>query len=70
MTSANTDGNLHAYPVTTRWFHWINGLAIITLIFLGLMIMYAKTQGIPTDGKILLKQAHTLVGYVFVLNLL
>lgn len=73
MTPANIDDNLHGYPVwdrTTRWFHWINALAIIALIFLGLMIMSAGTLGIPTDGKILLKQVHTYVGYVFVLNLL
>lgn len=70
--SPNSEDNLHSYPVwdrTTRWFHWLNALAIIILIFLGLMIMNTKTLGIPTDGKILLKQAHTLVGYAFVLNL-
>lgn len=67
------DSLLHSYPVwdrTTRWFHWLNAIAIITLIFLGFAILNTKTLGIPTDGKILLKQTHTLVGYLFVLNLL
>ncbi len=64
--------NLKEYPVwdrTTRWFHWINALAIIGLIGVGLVILYAKTLGVSTDGKILLKTIHVYIGYVFCLNL-
>jgi len=63
---------LKEYPVwdrTTRWFHWINALAIIGLIGVGLVILYAKTLGVSTDGKILLKTIHVYIGYVFCLNL-
>ncbi|MDZ7736002.1 MAG: cytochrome b/b6 domain-containing protein [Gammaproteobacteria bacterium] len=72
MPENSSNSDLHSYPVwdrTTRWFHWINALSILILIFLGVMILNVKTLGIPTDGKILLKQAHVLTGYIFVLNL-
>ncbi len=54
----------------TRWFHWINVLCIITLMGLGIVILNDGALGVTNDGKILLKETHTLVGYVFVLNLL
>lgn len=54
----------------TRWFHWINVLTVFGLVGLGLVILNAKTLGISTPGKILLKEAHVWVGYVFVVNLL
>ncbi|EDN69720.1 Cytochrome B561, bacterial [Beggiatoa sp. PS] len=63
---------LKEYPVwdrTTRWFHWINALAIIGLIAVGLVIFYGKKLGVSTDGKILLKIIHVYIGYVFCLNL-
>jgi Ni/Fe-hydrogenase 1 B-type cytochrome subunit len=63
---------LKEYPVwdrTTRWFHWINVLAILGLIAVGLVIFYAKELGVSTDGKILLKTIHVYIGYVFCLNL-
>ena len=73
MNSINTlSDNLKEYPVwdrTTRWFHWINALAIIGLVGVGLVILYAKTLGVSTDGKILLKTIHVYIGYVFCLNL-
>ena len=53
----------------TRWFHWINVLAVLGLIGLGLVILNADALGIATQGKILIKEAHVWVGYVFVCNL-
>lgn len=53
-----------------RLFHWVNVLAITLLIFIGLIIFNAKTLGVSTDGKVLLKTIHVLVGYVFAINLL
>ncbi len=53
----------------TRWFHWINVLAVLGLIGLGLIMLNGKALGISTQGKILLKEAHVWVGYVFVCNL-
>ncbi len=53
-----------------RVFHWLNVLAILTLIILGLFILNGKAFGVSQDGKILLKTIHTLAGYVFISNLL
>jgi len=39
-------------------------------IAVGVVILNAKTLGIPNDGKILLKTVHVWIGYVFALNLL
>lgn len=53
-----------------RLFHWLNVIAITLLIVIGLIIFNAKFFGISTEGKILLKTIHVLVGYVFATNLL
>jgi Ni/Fe-hydrogenase 1 B-type cytochrome subunit len=54
----------------TRWFHWINVLCVLTLMAFGIVILNASALGVSTDGKILLKEMHTWVGYLFVVNLL
>lgn len=54
---------------TTRWFHWINVLCVLTLIGIGLVILQGSALGIGNDGKIVLKTLHVYVGYVFALNL-
>lgn len=53
-----------------RLFHWINVIAITLLICIGTTILNAKLFGVSTDGKILLKTIHVIVGYVFATNLL
>lgn len=53
-----------------RLFHWINVIAITLLIFIGLIILNGKLFGVSTDGKVLLKTIHVVVGYVFAINLL
>jgi len=53
-----------------RLFHWINVIAITLLICIGTLILNAKLFGVSTDGKILLKTIHVIVGYVFAINLL
>lgn len=53
-----------------RWFHWINLLCMLGLIASGVVILNAKSLGIPSDGKILLKSVHVWFGYVFAVNLL
>jgi len=52
-----------------RLFHWINVIAITLLICIGLIILNGKLFGVSTDGKILLKTMHVIVGYVFAINL-
>ena len=64
---------LKAYAVWdagTRWFHWLNVLCVIGLMAVGLVILFGRDLGISGDGKVLLKTVHTLIGYVFALNLI
>lgn len=53
-----------------RLFHWINVIAILLLIVIGTIIFNGKILGVSTDGKVLLKTIHVLVGYVFASNLI
>ena len=65
--------DLKAYFVwdaNTRWFHWINLLCVLGLIAVGVAILNGKSLGVSTEGKILLKTVHVLIGYVFSVNLL
>jgi cytochrome b len=69
--SENQCTHVKVWDLPTRLFHWINFLAIISLIFLGMIMLFKKDLGISgLDAKIALKELHILVGYVFVLNLL
>jgi Ni,Fe-hydrogenase I cytochrome b subunit len=68
-----TSGNLKEYAVwdgNVRWFHWINVLAIISLIAVGAALLNDDALGISGEGKVLLKTVHVYIGYVFFLNLL
>lgn len=59
------------WDAPTRWFHWINFVSILVLTFLGLMMLFKAELGISSmETRVALKQAHTIAGYVFVLNLL
>jgi len=58
------------WDANTRWFHWINVLCVLGLIAVGVAILNAKALGVSTEGKILLKTVHVLIGYVFTVNLL
>lgn len=53
-----------------RLFHWINVICISLLIIIGVIILNSKLIGVSTDGKVLLKTIHVLVGYVFAFNLI
>ncbi|MCF1428250.1 MAG: cytochrome b/b6 domain-containing protein [Shewanella sp.] len=62
---------IRTWDLSVRLFHWINALCIMGLSLLGLVMMFKPELGISgLDAKIGLKQAHSLVGYVFVANLL
>lgn len=58
------------WDAPTRWFHWINALAVVGLIGSGLVILNDTALGLSASGKILLKSTHVLFGYAMVLNLL
>ena len=53
-----------------RWFHWINLLCVLGLIAGGVVILNDDALGLSTDGKIVLKTVHVVIGYAFLLNLL
>jgi len=53
-----------------RLFHWINVIAILLLVIIGVIILNSKILGVMSDGKILLKTMHVIVGYIFAINLL
>ena len=68
-------GNEQRYIVnvwdrTTRIFHWVNFLSVLTLMILGTIILNGKTLGLSGDAKILLKVLHVSAGYVFAVNLI
>jgi Ni/Fe-hydrogenase 1 B-type cytochrome subunit len=59
-----------AWDAPTRWFHWINALAVLGLIGTGLGVLNDDALGLSAGGKILLKSIHVLFGYVMGANLL
>jgi Ni/Fe-hydrogenase 1 B-type cytochrome subunit len=68
----NEQPQLREYQVwdrTTRWFHWINVLVVLSLTAAGLGILYDKELGLSLEGKALLKTVHVFIGYVMVVNL-
>lgn len=66
-------GRYQAYVVwdaPTRWFHWINALAVLCLIAVGLVLLNDDALGLSARGKTALKQIHVAFGYVMTVNLL
>jgi Ni/Fe-hydrogenase b-type cytochrome subunit len=59
-----------AWDAPTRWFHWINALAVVELTATGLFIFYDDAFGFSPEGKVTLKSIHVLFGYVMAINLL
>ena len=59
-----------AWDVSTRLFHWVNALAVLTLIVLGLILLNEDVLGLSAGGKLLLKQIHVAAGYLMALNLI
>ena len=59
-----------AWDAPTRWFHWINALAVLGLIATGVAILTGSQLGLSAEGKIALKRVHVLFGYVMTVNLL
>lgn len=59
----------HVWDRGIRWFHWINVLSVLALLGTGLVIFNGKTLGLAGDAKILMKELHAWIGYLFVMNL-
>ena len=57
------------WDLPTRLFHWINFITIVSLIFVGLIMLFKKELGITSiEAKVSLKELHVILGYAFVLN--
>ncbi|MCN4145077.1 MAG: cytochrome b/b6 domain-containing protein [Thiohalomonas sp.] len=62
--------NYNTWSPSVRWFHWINVLSVMALIFVGLVMLYKKELGISSlEAKIGLKELHVIIGYIFATNL-
>jgi Ni/Fe-hydrogenase 1 B-type cytochrome subunit len=59
-----------AWDAATRWFHWINALAVIGLMGTGLVVLFDNALGLSAPGKVTLKSVHVIFGYVMAANLL
>jgi cytochrome b len=73
MAITTSPGQYQAYDVwdaPTRWFHWINALAVLGLIGFGVMLLNDDALGISPSAKFLLKQIHVMLGYLMIANLL
>jgi cytochrome b len=69
----SNENHLHEVTVwdrSTRIFHWVNVVCVLSLLIIGATILYAGSLGISSEGKITLKIMHAYVGYVFTFNLL
>jgi Ni/Fe-hydrogenase 1 B-type cytochrome subunit len=63
--------NYNTWSVSVRWFHWINVLTVLALIFVGLIMMYKKELGITgIEAKVGLKELHVIIAYIFSTNLI
>ena len=60
----------YVWDAPTRWFHWINALAVIGLIIVGVILLNDDALGLSAGGKVLLKQIHAALGYVMAANLI
>lgn len=58
-----------AWDRSVRLFHWINFVAVLLLVAIGLIIYNGKALGVSADAKLFLKSFHVWVGYVMALNL-
>ena len=61
----------NVWDAPTRWFHWINALAVLSLISVGVMLLNDNDAlDLSAGGKVQLKQIHVALGYVMALNLI
>lgn len=69
-TSSDQYQAYNVWDAPTRWFHWINALAVLSLIIVGIILLNDGALGISANGKFFLKQIHVMFGYVMGLNLI
>ncbi|HYQ72534.1 MAG TPA: cytochrome b/b6 domain-containing protein [Gammaproteobacteria bacterium] len=61
---------VEVWDTPTRVFHWVNVLLVILVTFTGFTFMFRDTLGLHGgEIKMALMKYHTIIGYVFVVNL-
>ena len=70
MTASEPLVAYRVWDAPTRWFHWINALAVLGLIVVGTVILFDNSLGMSPAGKVTAKTIHVWIGYVMILNLL
>lgn len=61
--------NVRAWDRSIRVFHWVNFMCFLLLVAGGTAIHFTPELGLSLKGNVLLKQIHTWIGYVFIVNL-
>ena len=57
MAPTTPSGQYQVYNVwdaPTRWFHWINALAVFGLMIVGVILLNDDALGLSAGGKVLL----------------
>lgn len=55
----------------SRLFHWANVLLVVSLLFVGFLMLFRTDLGIDSlVAKIKIKELHVIIGYLFAANLL
>lgn len=58
------------WDAPTRWFHWINAIAILLLLLSGFLFMYRPALYIDgPEAKAAIQAMHAMIGYGFAVNL-
>ena len=70
MTTSQPLVAYRVWDAPTRWFHWINALAVIGLIVVGTVLLFDDSLGMSGPGKVTAKTIHVWIGYVLIVNLL
>ena len=70
MTTSQPLVAYRVWDAPTRWFHWINALAVLGLIVVGTVVLFDDSLGMSGPGKVTAKTIHVWIGYVLIVNLL
>lgn len=63
--------NYRVWDKPSRLFHWVNVLLVVSLLFVGFLMLFRTDLGIDSlEAKIKIKELHIIIGYVFAANLL
>ena len=61
---------VEVWDTPTRIFHWVNVMLVILVVFTGFTFMFREQLGLAGwEIKLALMKYHTIIGYVFVINL-